>query len=145
MSIKMLASGVSTFLTIALASGVSYQAIGDHGQSSNQQKPHSGELVQAVRDATRRFRNVEQAESEGYKLMFGCVSGPDDGAMGLHYVNLDLVADGVLDPQLAPRSSSTSRCRTAAAGSSARTFSCSPPTGMPTTRPRRSSADSSCT
>ena len=30
--------------------------------------------------------------------MFGCVSGPDDGAMGLHYVNLGLVADGVLDP-----------------------------------------------
>ena len=24
--------------------------------------------------------------------MFGCVSGPDDGAMGLHYVNMALVA-----------------------------------------------------
>ena len=29
--------------------------------------------------------------------MFGCVSGPDYGAMGLHYVNLDLVGDGELD------------------------------------------------
>ena len=45
--------------------------------------------------------------------MFGCVSGPDDGAMGLHYVNMELVTDGVLDPRR-PRSSSTSRCRTAA-------------------------------
>ena len=30
--------------------------------------------------------------------MFGCVSGPDSGAMGLHYVNLALVGDGELDP-----------------------------------------------
>jgi len=28
------------------------------------------------------------AEAEGYSLLFGCVSGPDAGAMGLHYVNL---------------------------------------------------------
>jgi hypothetical protein len=29
--------------------------------------------------------------------MFGCVSGPDAGAMGLHYVNMSLVGAGVLD------------------------------------------------
>ncbi len=29
--------------------------------------------------------------------MFGCVTGPDWGAMGLHYVNLSLVGDGELD------------------------------------------------
>ena len=36
--------------------------------------------------------------AEGYALLFGCVSGPDAGAMGLHYVNLSLVGDGELDP-----------------------------------------------
>ena len=30
-------------------------------------------------------------------LLFGCVSGPDAGAMGLHFVNLPLVGDDVLD------------------------------------------------
>ena len=30
--------------------------------------------------------------------MFGCVTGPDSGAMGLHYVNLAKVGDGELDP-----------------------------------------------
>ena len=30
----------------------------------------------------------------GYALAFGCVSGPDAGAMGLHYVNMPLVLDG---------------------------------------------------
>jgi hypothetical protein len=30
-------------------------------------------------------------------LQFGCVTGPDFGAMGLHYVNMSLVGDGSLD------------------------------------------------
>jgi hypothetical protein len=55
-------------------------------------------LIKAVREATERFKDVRVAEAEGYSLMFGCVSGPDSGAMGLHYVNLPLVLDGVLDP-----------------------------------------------
>jgi methanethiol S-methyltransferase len=58
----------------------------------------SNALVQIVRDATERFKNVEAAENEEYHLMFGCVSGPDFGAMGLHYVNMPLVLDGELDP-----------------------------------------------
>ena len=58
----------------------------------------TGDLIQVVRDATERFRDVVVAEAEGYSLLFGCVSGPDSGAMGLHFVNLTLVNDGVLDP-----------------------------------------------
>ena len=48
--------------------------------------------------STERFRDVSVAEAEGYSLLFGCVSGPDYGAMGLHYVNLPLVGDGDVDP-----------------------------------------------
>jgi len=55
-------------------------------------------LVRVVRENTARFNDVAAAEAEGYGLMFGCVSGPDSGAMGLHYVNFPLVVDGVLDP-----------------------------------------------
>ncbi len=55
-------------------------------------------LVRTVREATERFRDVAVAEAEGYQLLFGCVSGPDSGAMGLHYVNLALVGDAELDP-----------------------------------------------
>jgi hypothetical protein len=69
----------------------------DRGHAGNQ-RHHSGELVRTVRDATRRYHDVRNAEADGYHLMFGCVSGPDDGAMGLHYVNMALVGDGVIDP-----------------------------------------------
>ncbi|PYT94140.1 MAG: hypothetical protein DMG36_06395 [Acidobacteria bacterium] len=54
-------------------------------------------LLKVVRDNTERFKDVSVAEREGYSLLFGCVSGPDSGAMGLHYVNLPLVAAGVVD------------------------------------------------
>jgi hypothetical protein len=58
----------------------------------------SGELVRVVREATERFHDVRVAEAEGYALTFGCVSGGEYGAMGLHYVNFPLVLDGELDP-----------------------------------------------
>jgi hypothetical protein len=56
-------------------------------------------LVQAVRNATERFKNVTSitGPGEGYGLAFGCVSGGDYGAMGLHYVNMSLVGDGEID------------------------------------------------
>src|SRR5947209_4082994 len=57
-----------------------------------------GALIKIVHDATERFKNVSVAIAEGYVLQFGCVSGPDSGAMGLHYVNGDLVNRGILDP-----------------------------------------------
>ena len=69
----------------------------DHGQHQDGQKNQAGDLIRTVREATERFRDVAAAEAEGYGLMFGCVSGGDSGAMGLHYVNPALVFDGELD------------------------------------------------
>lgn len=54
-------------------------------------------LVQQVRDATRQFIDVNAATSAGYGPFLGCVSGPDHGAMGVHYVNGALVGDGEID------------------------------------------------
>jgi hypothetical protein len=57
----------------------------------------SSDLVRVVRTATARFFNVAAAEAEDYHLLFGCVSGPDFGAMGMHFVNMSLVGDGEID------------------------------------------------
>ena len=40
-------------------------------------------LVQAVRNATVQFSNVNAATAAGYQPLFSCVSGPDQGAMGM--------------------------------------------------------------
>jgi hypothetical protein len=66
-------------------------------QLTPDQKARSSALLRIVREATERFQNVEVAESEGYELQFGCVSGDSAGAMGLHYVNGSLVSKGVVD------------------------------------------------
>jgi hypothetical protein len=54
-------------------------------------------LVHLVRDATRQFMDVNNATAAGYGPFLGCVSGPDHGAMGFHYVNLALYGDGEID------------------------------------------------
>jgi len=54
-------------------------------------------LVQIVREATRPFIDVGAATAAGYGQFLGCVSGPDHGAMGVHYVNGALVGDGAID------------------------------------------------
>jgi hypothetical protein len=69
-----------------------------HAHDATATTPDPGALVKIVRQATERFKNVNQAIAEGYVLQFGCVSGDSSGAMGLHYVNGDLVNKGVLDP-----------------------------------------------
>jgi hypothetical protein len=68
-----------------------------HQPQTAEQKKQVNTLVKTVRDATERFRDVSVAEGEGYGLLFGCVSGGDYGAMGLHYVNFPLVIDGKID------------------------------------------------
>lgn len=65
-------------------------------QTADQQS-QAASLIKIVREATARFQNVFEAENEGYALQFGCVSGDSSGAMGLHYVNGDLVNRGVID------------------------------------------------
>ena len=56
-------------------------------------------LIQTVREATAGFQNSADAVKAGYHLQFGCVSGPDSGAMGLHFVNGELVQSGIIDPR----------------------------------------------
>jgi hypothetical protein len=82
------------YLTFGALVSLSVAAI----QARAEERRAPGPLVDIVRQATERFRDVRVAEAEGYTLMFGCVSGPDSGAMGLHYVNPSLIGDDVVDP-----------------------------------------------
>jgi hypothetical protein len=54
-------------------------------------------LVDAARTATERYQSLDAAKAAGYGLFHGCVSGPQEGSMGVHFVNGDLVGDGALD------------------------------------------------
>jgi hypothetical protein len=55
-------------------------------------------LASAVRSATRQFQNLSAATAAGYVVQAtACVSGPDHGAMGIHYANPAIVGSGTLD------------------------------------------------
>ena len=68
-----------------------------HGQADHGPAAAPARLVEVVREATRPFIDVNAATAAGYGPFLGCVSGPDHGAMGVHYVNGALVADGEID------------------------------------------------
>jgi len=68
------------------------QVAGHQGHSPSQ-------LVEDVRNATRQYLDVNNAGPAGYGPAFGCVTGPDHGAMGIHYVNGTLVGDGQIEKE----------------------------------------------
>jgi hypothetical protein len=77
--------------------GHSHMQAGQQQPLTAAQKSKAGALVKAVREATARFQDVSVAQAEGYSLQFGCVSGGDVGAMGMHFINGTLVGSGVID------------------------------------------------
>jgi hypothetical protein len=102
-SVKSLAIGLVGVLVLAGSWSARTRAQegrphAQHHEWTSDQKTQAGALLKTVREATARFHDVAVAEQEGYRLMFGCVSGPDYGAMGLHYVKMPLVVDGKVDP-----------------------------------------------
>ena len=86
-----------------IASAAPLLAAGDSAANDSEQAHASHEnaapakLVQLVRAATQQFINVNAATAAGYQPFLGCVSGPDHGAMGQHYVNYALYGDGLID------------------------------------------------
>jgi len=94
------AAGISVMaltVTAAFQDTALAQAAHTHKAEDGNQAADNNDLVKAIRDATERFKDVAVAEKEGYTLQFGCVSGSDSGAMGLHYVNSAIVNSGVID------------------------------------------------
>jgi len=94
---SMFYKSAACILRLALVSSlVTLTPLIEAGQAEhNHDSP--ARLVQIVRDATRQFTDVNVAVAAGYGPFLGCVSGPDHGAMGIHYVNGALVGDGLID------------------------------------------------
>lgn len=64
---------------------------------------HDGEQLARVRRATVQYHDLSAARAKGYALFtdaagIACIANPPAGAMGVHYVNGNLVAGGKIDP-----------------------------------------------
>lgn len=56
-------------------------------------------LIDIVRNATEQYLQISTALADHFVAATPCVSGPDMGAMGVHFVRLDRIKNLVLDPQ----------------------------------------------
>ena len=92
-------------LLLTLAPGVdAFLAVGgdmQHGHDEHDALASSAPaaLVKVVRSATEQYQDANAAGAMGYAPYIGCISGPQEGAMGVHYVKKELVDDGKLDPE----------------------------------------------
>src|SRR5262245_48794417 len=83
---------LATSIAVALAQG-------------SPQSPANGpkqDPLAAVRAATGRFHSLTVAQASGYALLkdqagIACIANPGVGAMGVHYVNGDLVNSGQVE------------------------------------------------
>ena len=57
----------------------------------------SSPLIDKVRAATSQFQDINAALSAGWVQGTPCVSGPNSGAMGVHFILPERVGDGVLN------------------------------------------------
>lgn len=86
----VLALAASALLVAPLASQAEGGQHPEHAASSR------SVLIDTVREATASFRDVRNVPP-GYGAVLGCVSGPDAGAMGVHFVNAELLLDNELN------------------------------------------------
>jgi len=86
-------------LVIIGLSGVLCVAFNPPVQATDDHDKHDAPvgLLKAVRDATDDFRDVRVAMASGYGSLGSCVTGPERGAMGIHYGNGALIGDAAVD------------------------------------------------
>ncbi|MGH2737135.1 MAG: hypothetical protein ACRDKZ_16270, partial [Actinomycetota bacterium] len=92
-------------LALALAlmgASVPARAIADRASNPDASRARSAELRKAKRSGDR-LRWLERAFTSGYRLLrdsngIECIAEPGKGAMGIHFVNGELVGDAEIDP-----------------------------------------------
>jgi hypothetical protein len=80
-------------LTVSFAAVCGPSSALSAAQASQTHSP----LIDKVRMATYRYKDINVATAEGWVQGTPCVSGPNSGAMGVHFVLPDRIANGVLN------------------------------------------------
>ncbi len=100
-----------TCICFSLAIPLVAMAVGQPSNSAaSQPKNETSPLIDKVRAATARFKDINVALHEGWTVATPCVSGPDTGAMGVHLVMGSRLADGIIRADESVRRTATT-CR----------------------------------
>lgn len=93
----VLIGGITAWTLLITASATPDDPQAGHIRHDESSSTSNSKLVEIVRNSTSQFQDVNAAVSAKYQPLFGCVTGPDHGAMGIHYINLALFSDGEID------------------------------------------------
>lgn len=94
-NVRFMSAAISASLAVLTLSAANTSAQGPRSGAHHSDAPSA--LVQKVRQALQSYDDVRRAGLAGYAPFLGCVSGPEAGAMGTHYVNAQHVGDAELD------------------------------------------------
>jgi len=81
-------------LVSALSGGATTLAATDGGGRGSDKN-----LVDVVVRATERYRDPNDAIDQGWLSADSCVSGPEEGAMGVHFIKGGILFDGAINPE----------------------------------------------
>lgn len=88
-------SGRKTISSLCALLYIASTSISGSAIAADKENWQSNPIVQIVRDATRQFRDPQIAMDMGYVPDPFCVSGREQGGMGIHFVNPGLFGDEV--------------------------------------------------
>ena len=54
--------------------------------------------IGAIKRATARYHDLDAAIADGFVFLHGCETRPDEGPVGIVYVHIGRLLDGVIDP-----------------------------------------------
>jgi len=94
MSVLRRATCFSIALTVGQLAAASDPLRAAAHEGSHASVAKSSPLIEKVRQATRRYRDVNVAIAEQWVQGTPCVSGPNEGAMGVHFVLPARIGDG---------------------------------------------------
>jgi len=110
--VKNIVSKLAVRFRSAVMCAAALMSFGTWGTMAQEHSSHNGgqqedltveqlaqrsELLRLVRFYSAKYQDYHQAMKDNYNLGFGCVSGSDQGAMGLHFINMGIVGQGIID------------------------------------------------
>ena len=96
---SQLFAAVATAALVAPPYALAQLPSAQHSHASSSEKKGTSPLIDKVRAATARYLDINVALNEPEPWVRGtpCVSGPNSGAMGVHFIKPSRVGDGVLN------------------------------------------------
>jgi hypothetical protein len=90
-------AGAALAVVVSSTAGAAEPASSHASHASPAAQAGASPLVEKVRRATSRYVDMQVALREGWIQATPCVSGPNDGAMGVHFLKPDRLHDGALN------------------------------------------------